>query len=656
MVKGSLLVRPTVFFLLLSFGLSGLAATPTLAQNLPVPVYEIKGNVFDSEKFPLADATVSLSKADGTKVKDVTTDANGAYSFTQQAAGKYIVSAVHKCCLRATVDVAAENASLTVTAPDLILGKKTPVESGRAVLIKGVTRDQASGKGVPGVTLEIQSSWDMAAECPPDSACAQVMGTQYFSIQTDGAGAYEIEVNYGDLWVSAYKEGFDRTYGSASARENRTLDVPMRASDRSTVRLFGTVQDLNGSPLGGAYVNAGPDYDEGCYDVCPVESSKPMPPSGEGGWTFESSSQQWNSTQAGKDGTWEMQIAPGRLRITAYADQHLEGVQRVDASSGKETRADFRLERIPDDTVVVRGQVVDAATGDPIPFADVNVENQKWGSWASAQTDADGRYELRVKPGYSVITFSAYKQYMAPCSDGSGGGSNDSSIREGEPSPGRPMPACEMKERDHDYFPRVQSFEAKDGAEESFDAKLSRRAAPTSTFQGYVLNASSNQGIEGASVTFFNEATRDWGQATTDKDGSYKILVHAGYYSIRVYAPHYFDGVVNAEVEDDEVFRLDAKLTPGEKRYGYWMRGGYAVADAEASSGPDKAGGAPPPSAPEAPPEPSEGNKAYVGAEGGLGPYKPAPQGAADAGGAAPGLAPLLAFAVLAAFGLRRRK
>jgi hypothetical protein len=177
------------------------------------------------------------------------------------------------------------------------------------------------------------------------------------------------------------------------------------------------------------------------------------------------------------------------------------------------------------------------------------------------------------------------------------------------------------------------------------DFKLIPRPAPTSAFQGYVLNATDNKAIPDAVVTFYNELTRDWGSATTDQDGSYKISVHAGYYSVRIWAPHHFDGVANLEIGQKETQRQDFVLEPGEKRYGYWGHGGYAVADKAASPGPPSSE-----QRAEGPPMPSQGQRAYVGAGGGLGPYQEV-----SAGGKSPGFEGLLVGLALIGVAFGRR-
>ncbi|HLE47859.1 MAG TPA: carboxypeptidase regulatory-like domain-containing protein, partial [Candidatus Thermoplasmatota archaeon] len=338
---------------------------------------------------------------------------------------------------------------------------------------------------------------------------------------------------------------------------------------------------------------------------------------------------------------------------------------------------DLVMEKVPADSVKVSGVVRDAKSGKPIAYAQVNLENQQWGHYNYTMTDKEGAYEFWTKPGYTLVTASAYRYYYVPCEYATEPQTSDDPSGSDEPNSSgasRPMPACDGggNERDQEYFPRVVTLNQSADEPAALDFKLEPRPAPSATFKGYVVNASSQKAVAEATVTFFNERTNDYGSAITDAEGSYTIKVHGGYYTVRVYAAGYFDGVVNAEIGDKDEQRLDIFLTPGERKYGggccYAVsadggapyKGSSGATSARASAGPQPAGA--PPSAMGAPSsedadmasDSQDGQQSYLGTGGGLGPYKPA----SNDGGASPasGLLTLLLVAAFVAFALRRRQ
>lgn len=650
-----------VVFLVLTVGALALLPQGSRAQaDFPAAVYEITGGVWDADHVPLADATVTLFDADGSAVDAATSDPDGAYAFTSLSAGDYVIVAAHECCIEGRASVAVHGTDTSHEAPDIVLQPRQPVASADAVILSGVVEDVQSEERLAGVVLAIDNYYSTGEgeKCTDGYCTVSPGGYQFFEVTTDADGEFSVEINKGEASVRATLAGYDYTHGQLSVQENRTVTVPMQQSSDSTVRLFGTLKSDAGTPIADGWVSVYPDYSYSC----PPNADCAMPVSGgasSGEWYFEPSNPSYNSTQAKSDGSWEMQVTAGKVIVSAYAPEHIEAQKSVAASSGGSMEVKLTLRAIPPDSVTLKGRVTDSATGDPIEFADVNAENQQWGTWASTQTDENGDFELRTKPGYTILTVSAYMFYYTPCY-AEGQAEPASEPQGGSSGAIAPRPSCEPGQRDADYFPALRSMNP--GADDTVaaDVALKARPAPSSEFKGYVLNATSGDVIEGVSVTFFNEQTRDWGSATTGEDGSYKIKVHAGYYSIRVYKEGYFDGVANAEIAADESIRLpDFELTPGQKRYGYWGCCAYAVMDGDARA--DYGPGAPPPmSGPgarsESPPVPSEGKEAYVGAEGNLGEYTPYEESSQRAGGKSPGIEIPLVVATAALVGLLRRR
>lgn len=656
-----------VFFLVVVFGVSFFPSPTAVAQDSPVPIYEIDGFVLKSGEH-LPEATVTLKK-DGQVVATKTTDSNGAYAFTQVAAGAYVVAGSHTCCYKNTVSVSVGGTQLKVQAPDLVLREKEPLQSENLVTLSGFAKDQKTGQKLANVSIEIDNYWS-GSNPPPQhcggDVCTMTVATpvpngyQHFSFMTGGDGSFEVEINRGSVNLYAHLDAYDRTHGSFEVPQNLTKDVPMWKADDNRVRLHGVVTGSDGQKIKGASVSVSPDYYSGCPPNADCVAPLFYERSGcENEWCHESLYSRYNSTETGPDGSWELTTQSGRLLVQAWAQDYLDGRKQLDAPAGADLQVDFSLERIPPDSVHVKGHVVDRETGDLLRGASINVENQKWGTYAWGQTDENGRFDVLTKPGYSILSVSYYAYCMPPTPVVYAEAQEEPQSTTTTPSTASPEPvqtaspsppvACSAPDRT--YFTAYRSFDAAEGETVQFEIQLVSRPAPDAEFKGYVLDASTGKGILGAMVTFHNEATYEWGSATTDADGSYKINVHGGYYSVRVWKEAYFDGVANAEINDHQTKRLDFQLTPGQKRYGHyygWAPGAYAVREQSASPG------APPSSDAQGPPIPAQGDQRYEGGPGGLGPFHPADV----EGGNAP--APLFPLATLALVGLvillRRRK
>lgn len=638
-----------MLFLILGFGAELMASGRAQALDLPAPLYSLDGKVTTVDGTPLGGARVTLQNATGGAAGNATTDPDGLYRFERIAAGNYSVSAAHECCLRASVRASVGDLTLNHTAPDLALPERVPVQSGDPVHLAGVVRDRDNGTPLGNVFLEIESHYapkTTTAGCAA-SACAIPEGQEHFGVETDLGGAFDLDVNRGWVHLSASRDGYDFTYASFQTTQDRSIEVPLQAGRDTTGRLFGVLRSSAGGAAAGGWVYASPlePGAGGCPPEadCLYQPSRDLPTQ-DPEWRFEPRESRYGSAQAGPDGAWELRVAAATLRVYAHAPDHVETTTTLELEEGAERRVDLALLRIPDDSVRIAGRVTDSGTGDPIPGAQIAVENQQWGTAAWGRSDGSGAYSVWTKPGYSILTVSARKGHACPepvvlvahvAADDTPAASYV-----------RPSP-CKPDENSQGFFGRAHSFLAVEGDQVELDFNLRARPPPSGTFQGYVLNGSSGTGVPNAVVTFHNEATQDWGTARTDEHGSYRIQVHAGYYSIRVWAEGYYDDVANADIDAKNPQRLDFKLSPGHKRHGGWAMGGYAVA--EATPGPRAeptmmAGG---------PPRPASGEEAYHGEPGGMGPYRPS-----SAGHSVPAPTPLaiwVAFGLAASVLLRRR-
>lgn len=651
-----------VLLLIVSLGAIGLSSPGAEAQ---VPAYTITGTVFGADDKALSGAAITILKADGASAGSATTDANGKYSVGSLVSGTYKVSAAHACCDKQSIPVEITGTDPTVQQNFRLTPPAGSPAGADARVLKGVARDDA-GAALAGVVVEV---YNYAYNAGSDGAYYfREPNQKYFTATTAADGTYSFSVAVGSVSLTAKKDGFDRLHANFEMKDNRTLDLPMRKSEAQSVTIQGTIKSDQGGAAPNAWVSVGPNYDCGYGDGREIACAQSVQDpggtqQGDVWFYYEAQYGQYNSTQADANGKYSLRVAPGMYRVSAWAENHRGADATVTAKSGETKTVDLTLQRIPDDTVRLQGNILDAATGKGIPYASLNVENQQWGSYHGAMTKEDGSFELMVKPGYLIVTARADRFYYSPC-----GGSSEPRIMPAEDQPAsesaKPSPPdhCDgSHERASEYYPVSLTFTVAEKEEKAFDAKLQARPAPDATFYGYVVNASSEKAVPNARVSFFNEFTRDWGEAVTDENGGYKIRVHAGYYSIRASADHFYDAAVNAQIGGGKTERLDVFVTPGEKSYGCcYMYGGYGYRGemSVASSGAKSSGGPPMPMT-TSPPSDSgadgaSGQAVYQGeSDSGLGEYRPY----SGAKGTSPGAVGPIVLALLAglAIVLRRR-
>jgi protocatechuate 3,4-dioxygenase beta subunit len=650
--------RTLVVLLLASFlGMgASLAAPGARAQLESVTAYKLEGVVYGPTYHPLPDATVTVYKMDGKSAGSAKSDAAGKYSIASLGAGKYNLSASDACCKAQWVPIDISGTDPTVQQNFVLLDSSG---GGGPLVLKGIVKDTKNQKALANVRIEAYNY----ANTPNGGGSSQQLTTI-----SGPDGSYSLNVQAGQVGLSARLEGFDVLHADFEIQSARTLDLPMQAATGASVKISGTVKGSDGAPVRNAWINVAPAT-QGCgrYEACPVASGVAYPSGGGGGapqgdvsFYYEPANSPYQSVQADDLGHYSLSTVPGKIRVTAYGDKYLENHTDVQANDGDRKTVNLVLERIPDDTVRVFGHVVDAS-GTPIAFAQLSLENQKWGHWNSTMTKDDGSYEFYTKPGHTLVTASAYREYYVPC-QGEAKPMGDSG---GAPQSYTPCPSDGRKERAHDYYPQTQTIGG-DAQSHELIFKLQARPDPNAELKGYAVNQSSGKGVANVTMNFFNEFTRDWGTATTDQDGSFKIKVHEGYYTIRASAEHFFDGALNTQVKAGESKRIDVQLVPGEKRYGYccYMMGGAMMGDrAMAASEPSmaphgKSSGPQPMGAAAASSTVAAGGSAqqmYKGEGGGLGPYQPVSGN--PGGGKAPG-APvgLLVAALVGTVLVRRRR
>ncbi len=566
--------------------------------------------------------------------------------------------------------------SLTTAGLPALPGAAQTADGQQTVTLTGSLYDQATDEPLGDVTIIVGNVYEEEAPATePDGDVKYVrppdQGESSQEVTTDENGTFQVEVRPGWVHLAVDEPGYMEVWASGEIREATSVDLAMRASDAEGATVTGTVTSADGSPLHHGWVSIHREYQERCDgDVCYAEATEGAiaePERQEGPFyiSYQPRYASYDSQQLGEDGTFEVQVAPGDYRLQASAQDHLEKGTSLSLQAGQTRQVDLMLQPVPGNTVTVRGTIVDAESGQPIEDAYVNVNNQRWGHWNNTRTGADGTFELATKPGYTLLTVHAERYYWIPCGERemlaeepAAGGGGDRAVSTSMPAP------CDQQEREHGYLSRSMSFVGQDGQASTFDLELKRAPAPDATFQGWIINTTSQEGIAGAQISFWNEETGSWGQAETDEDGSYTIDVRAGYYTINVWVEGYFQQVANAELASGETRTLTLELTPGQPRWGgccyaYAEQGratsGVAMEDTASAPAMGDGDAASPPQGVQAT---GGQDAAYRGSGGGLGPYPgsqgtPQPPEDPDAPAPLPGAIVVMALLGLGAVALR---
>lgn len=524
------------------------------------------------------------------------------------------------------------------------LAQPATAQSGGAYLVSGhVYSDQ--GVGLAGVRV---SGWTSGDDGRESYASGDTI--------TDDTGAWTLHLGPGKGYVNVWYEKWNIGDGRDVSLDGDAdgIDFILRTPPPKDAVIEGVVRDLDGNPIGGATVNV----NTWCCEPQPAyaEPTQPQPAIAE--------DQSANSTSSGSSGTTEpAMIAPGRpyypyydgatattdddgrYRVDVYAGTHQLSVTapgyaqtttRVEAVSGSTANGDVTLEKVPPADARIVGRVVDARTGAPLANAWVYLNNLEWSRYGSAQTDSSGRFEIKTIPGWIQLSVNYY----------------------GEPEP---MPLADESASKMSIAPRTQyysyivSFDA-DSGETTHDVKLQPKPAPSLVVIGYAVDPESQTGIPNAQVSFWNQDTGDWGSATTDSTGSYRILVRAGHYQVTGWADGYLGGAAMLDVAEGAAeTRFDLAMPKGTTKYApceyddrdcggggvvYASDTGYATPMATKGEDAATSDGAPPPApaaapgAPQSSPALASGSESrdasstqaatFQGSGGGLPPYSPA--------------------------------
>lgn len=532
----------------------------------------------------------------------------------------------------------------------------------RNLTLQGQLVDADTGEPVPDIQLTIHNRWVSEDE--------HHGGAERLTARTNGTGHYSIDVSQGDIRLSIDVAAYQLVRSSFDIEDDLTLDVPLEPVAKERAHIRGTVTSEDGEALSTANLRIfassqdREEYHHERRDSREQDSREVETEQGTIVLSYEPRDDRSVYVHADEDGVYEAVVPAGSYVVHARAEDHLSDRTEIDAGEGEQVQANISLTRIPGPSVTLEGTVVDADSQEPIEHARISVDNQRWGTYEGARTDEDGSFSMEVRPGYAIVEIRAHESYYVPCEEPHTAEDSSEDNDEGDTATATSSTTpqsedCDSRqERDRGYFPRAVTIQS--SANETIEISPALEPEPVSDarIEGWILNASSQEPIEGVQVMVRNELTRDWGRAATGEDGSFALDVSEGYYSVRVRADGYFMNATNLQVEEGETHRTTLELTPGQAAGGCCY---HAEPVAESSASADRSAGGleaedgASMDASAAIGDTSSGEQAFEGGPGDLGPH-PSISTQGDPGQApvpAPGAAALAA--ILGSIALARR-
>ncbi len=532
----------------------------TLAMPVPATAQagtaNLRGTVTDADGLPLADVLVEIRQSvagDLYHYRSATTDDQGAYSFSSIDAGGWTLVARHE-----KYRTNETSATLSPGETETFDIELVPLST---YAYTGTVWNGEDNTPLPGATITITG---YGSEGP--------LGERQARSASDGA--FRVLLFSGENQITVRRSGFgpyqDWIYNPGSDVQRDIYLYPM--PDQSSVVKVRVV-DGSGDPVQAwvdlytdwsrqyqeeRFASGAPGYAEGDD----VAYSEPVC-YGCGGGTYNS-----NSSATDEQGRLTMKAFPGPVVITANRVGYLTESAYLTLEKDKTTEVTLTLKALPERTVTVKGRVTDAETGDPIPGASVSVQVPDAADSQWVTTDDDGRFTVTVRPGYTMV--EVYAEYWGPIileAETEAAESEDGEAKPIAPAPAPPPSEGPSKR----YLPRVTTFRTEDGETRTVDLGLKPKPPAESLFIGYVVDTETGEAVPGAQVSVQNHETGDWGDATTDENGSFKFHLYGGYHTVRVWMEGYLPFAVNLEIPDDGTTREDLEISPGSYvSEGWW--------------------------------------------------------------------------------------
>lgn len=546
---------------------------------------------------------------------------------------------------------------LIAGAPSLVLAESDA--STGDIELTGRLVDEDTGEPVPNTTLVINNRGP-----GPDEDTRR-------RLQTGPDGSFNTSLSAGQVFLFVHDlDGYKDLRASFEIRNDTHVELPLLTGDEDPGTIEVRVVDAEtGRNIPDAHVRASANpqdvtcKDEPCRWDRPGTDRRERTVTDNAGdevqveLVHRSRLDPYQSDRTDDEGRVRFQVPPGTYEIRARADEHLDNQTTTTVAANETKNVSIALTPLPERTVELSGQVTEEGSGDGIPYAEIEVTNQKWGTHAKTRADEDGRYEISVRPGYVTFRVEADKHYRAPCPEA---GSDERSDRDAGIPEGRGEP-CPAQERETRFFAFADTFRANASESSTIDVQLGAPAAPNASLDGWVVNATTGEAIESASVTLHSQWTTDRGLAETGENGSFQIPIRSGPYVVRVSVDGYYDFAQTIHVPEDGE-RVTFELEPGEPLRGGCCRGHVVTSEPRStgsSAAGDDAGGSGSSSqgsgtssesyaSDEAGAQAEEGSSlAFQGGPGDLGPPPTAQDDSGDRENAAPAVGALLVSTVL---------
>lgn len=419
--------------------------------------------------------------------------------------------------------------------------------------------------------MSVEQAGTVIGEGPVARASVYFYGDDYYKGQTNDDGEFLMQITAGYYQVEVQHESY-RQYYSYQLLDGSDIQVDLESVPGRDILLSGTITDQDGSPVAGAQVNldqccdyhyheayASADYDEG-YEHGYAEEDIAYYDPYYGNYQY---------TETDESGAFSFYVYEGYYSINAWKDGYARGWFEGEADGDTETTS-LVMEKFPDKTAVIKGQVTDT-NGKGLGPVSISVSNEKYGQYECSTTEADyepdyewgckiivnsdGTFEGTVMPGYSII--HVYFDHWRSCTESHNG--DGSYSRNCGP----------------DYYQVSRVADLQPDSETEFKFQLQQRPGADAVVQGYILNDEGETVADGQ-INFNRVDGYGYAWAEMNQYGSYSLALQSGYYSVSVYADGYFRWEGNLMIAADSTTDFDVVLTEGQSSYGYCC---YAYAE-----------------------------------------------------------------------------